>query len=191
MSQLKNTKITKTHIIIAVVAVVTIAALIAVLSVVLVRDAENFPAIYSGRNFASDEVGTIAIPDEQQQKYVKDTAAKGDTRKFSFYTNTEISVSKQDSLVPIAFSNPSAGKHILLCSIVNEDGVVVYRSLGLAPGQYVSNVRFSQYLKYGTNELTMYVSAFETTKEDDEMFYDKVGTQKVKLKVVCGEDYGS
>ena len=169
----------------------TLAALISVIVTVSGGNQEYAPAIYSGRNFDSSEVAFIAISDEKQHEYIDGMKVKGNTSKFSFYCNTEISVSKQDSLVPIAFSNPTMSENILLCTIVNEDGVIVYRSLGVVPGRFITNVRFSQYLKFGMNEFTMYVSAFEPTKDSDEILYNRVGTQKVKIKVACGEDYGS
>ncbi len=188
---LKKIKFTKKNIIIALVAVVTLAALISVLSVVNIGKTDYSPSVYGGRNFADDEVGVIAISQEQQEEFIKNTKAKGNTRKFSFYANTAMEVSKPDSLLPVSIANPSTSEEILLCTIVNENGVIVYRSLGIIPGRYVSNVRLSQYLDYGKNELTLYVSAFKAEGEGDTLTYKKLGTQTAEIEVTVGDDYMS
>ena len=166
--------------------------LISVLSVVnLGNKSGYYPSVYSGRTFADDEVYLISISDEQQKELIEKTDAKGNTTKFSFYSNTGIEVQKPDSLLPLAISNPTTSEVILLCSLVNSDGVVVYRSLGIVPGRYVTNIRLSQYLDYGNNDMTLYVSAFRAEGEGDTFEYKKVGTQKAEIQVIVGSDYMS
>ena len=133
----------------------------------------------------------IQISSEQQSTYVEAMKVKGNKNKFSFYANTEIAVSKPDSAVPIAFSNPSFNDSVLLCQIVDSDGVIVFRSLGVVPGKYITNVKFSDYLDYGENELTMYVTAFRAVESENGVAFEQVGKQKTDIKIVCGEDYGS
>ncbi len=187
----KKIKLTKKNVIIALVAIVTLAALISVLSVIQIGKTDYSPAIYSGKSFEDSEVGVISISDEKQSELIKKTDASGNTSKFSFYANTVMTVTSPDSSLPITIANPTTSDKIILCTIVNDDGVIVYRSLGILPGRFLNKVKLSQYLDYGKNELTLYVSAFKTSEAGSELTYKKVGTQKAKLEVNVGTDYAS
>ena len=192
LPQLDFKKVTKKQIIIIAAAVVVLAALISVISVLdFGGDKGYYPSIYSGRSFDDSEVSLIAISAEKQAEHIRNTEVKGDKNKFAFYANTAISVSEPDSLLPIAFSNPTINEDILLCSLVNKDGVVVYRSLGVVPGRYLTNIRLSRYLDYGVNELTLYVSAFRAEGTEDDYHFEQIGTQKAKIEVHVGNDYMS
>jgi hypothetical protein len=129
--------------------------------------------------------------DPSDNETIKNTKAKGNKNKFSFYANTAVQVSAPDSLLPIAISNPTVSEEILVCSLVNSDGVVVYRSLGIVPGKYLNNIRLSQYLDYGNNELMLYVSAFRAETKDGKVEFEKVGTQRAEIEVLVGSDYMS
>lgn len=187
----KKIKLTKKNVAVLLVAIVTLAALISVISVLNIGKTDYSPAIYSGKDFEDSDVGVISISDEKQSELVKKTDVSGNTSKFSFYANTVMSVSSPDSALPITLSNPTTSDKMLLCTIVNDDGVIVYRSLGIAPGRFLNKVKLSQYLDYGKNELTLYVSAFKTSDAGTELTYKKVGTQRVKLEVTVGTDYAS
>ena len=82
-------------------------------------------------------------------------------------------------------------KEILLFSLVDSNGVVIYRSLGVVPGRYITNIRLSKYLDYGVNELTLYVSAFVAEGTKDDYHFERIGTQKTKVEVHVGNDYMS
>lgn len=185
----KKIKLTKKNIAVLLVAIVTLVALISVISVLHIGKTDYSPSIYSGKDFEDSEVGVISISDEKQSELVKKTDASGNTGKFSFYANTVMSLASPDSALPITLSNPTTSDKMLLCTIVNDNGVIVYRSLGIAPGRFLNKVKLSQYLDYGKNELTLYVSAFKTSEAGTELTYKKVGTQRVKLEVNVGTDY--
>ncbi len=194
LTLIKNIKLTKKDIIIIAVAVVTFAALIALIVkfVPAMFASDSVPEIYTGRDYESSElgVGIISITDEQQMEYVKQTNAKGNTRAFKFYANTEMQILTSTSSLPISVANPTSSRVVLLFTLVDENGAMLYRSRGITPGQYLNNITLYKPLEYGDNELTLYVSAFSAEEgKDGGTEYKKEGTQRAKIKIKVGEEY--
>lgn len=187
-------KLTKKNIAILVVAVLTFVALIAVLVKVVppMLAADNIPEVYTGRDYLDSETGIISINDEQQQANIKSTKAKGNTRKFSFYANTEMQIASPDSTLPISVANPTSGQCVLLFTLADEDGRMLYRSLGITPGKYINNISLTNPLEYGENKLTIYVSAFKAVDDaNGAAEYEMLGTQRATIKVTVGKEYNA
>lgn len=136
---------------------------------------------YEGRM----ESETIALPSvfnkQQQQVFVDSLNASG-SRKFDFYINSVISVDDDSQTENLCFGNPKGSKYILIATIYDKDGTVIYRSLGLKNGREINEAKLFVSLPYGLHDVKVAVNAYD--KETNE----KIGTKFAAVKIAVGVD---
>ena len=72
-----------------------------------------------------------------------------DNAKFDFYSMTEYEYSDANPIFPLSLANPSYNDCILVFTITDGDGEILYRSLGVRPGYMLTYVSFSIKIPYG------------------------------------------
>lgn len=155
------------------------------LSVVSLRNERlqnKITLIYSGV-LEDDYVFPIEFSDEQVRESVKQTRRHGQTRAFTYFCDDHLRLDPIDRYGFIMFGNPEENDCQLVLSILDEDGKLVYRSKGVEPGNYITQIRPYVQLEAGSYAYTAYVSAY--VREDYR--YKCVGVQYSRLTVEVGE----
>lgn len=119
---------------------------------------------------------------QQQQVFLESLKAKG-SHKFSFYINSVINVGDENSTDNLCFGNPEKNDCILIATIYDKSGNVLYRSLGIEPGRELNDAKFFESLSYGMHDVKVAVNAF------DKQTNKKIGTRYAKIKLAVGVDY--
>ena len=139
-------------------------------------------AEFKGR-LEPDSVATeSSLSEAQQEKLAKSVKAKGNTGAFDFYVNDEISLQEHSDPALLEFGNNSSNDCILVAFLLDENGEVIYRSLGVEPGEEIRSVELFDAVSYGTQTATLAVNGYDADT------YEKIGTQTVKIKLKIGVD---
>ncbi len=167
-------------------ASVGVAVLVVLISV-LVFGNPSLPdsvrkAEFKGR-LEPDSVATeSSLSETQQEKLAKSVRAKGNTGAFDFYVNDEISVQEHSDPALLEFGNNSSNDCILVAFLLDENNEIIYRSLGVEPGEEIRSVELFDAVSYGTQTATLAVNGYDADT------YEKIGTQTVKIKLKIGVD---
>ena len=167
-------------------ASVGVAALV-VLIAVLALGNPSLPdsvkkAEFKGR-LEPDSIATeTSLSEAQQDKLAKSVKAKGNTGAFEFYVNDEISVQEYTDPALLEFGNNSSNDCVLVAFLLDENGEVIYRSLGVEPGEEIRSVMLFDAVSYGTQIAILAVNGYDADT------YEKIGTQTVKIKLKIGVD---
>jgi len=137
--------------------------------------------VYGGVNIREDELRDIDIPIEQQLEEVAATKAKGDKDIFKFYARTDIVISEPADILPIVLGNLKQNDKTFIVSLVDREGALIARTLGLPPGKYLPSITLiDQRMPYGEYDLKLVVSAYDS----DTMAY--LGSQYADFRLVIG-----
>jgi pyruvoyl-dependent arginine decarboxylase (PvlArgDC) len=136
---------------------------------------------FSGRT-ESDAVSNKSTFNSQQQSvFMKAIKSKG-SNKFSFYINSEIHIDDNNKTTDMCLGNPSENDCVIIATIFDSDGNVIYRSLGLNPDREINNAAMFAKLPYGTHDVKVCVNAYNAET------YEKIGTRYAKIKLLVGVD---
>ena len=128
-----------------------------------------------------DSLYAMDIDEKAQIDKVKETPRGGQTAKFRYFTSTYLRLDYAFAYTPIVFGNVSSNDEILVFSIVDdESGILMYRSGGIEPGNYVSQIRLLHAYSAGEYTCRMYVTAY------DRETYACRGVQYTDLTVMVG-----
>lgn len=127
----------------------------------------------------------IDFEEGQLRALIDSTKRHGQTRAFTYFCNSALQVNEATMTGYILFGNPAGNDCDLVLSIVDENGDVIYRSDGVKPGSYITQIRPSIDPQFGTQECTAYVSGYTGT--DEPFLYKCVGVQHSRLIVQMGE----
>lgn len=173
--------------VILVVSMVVLAALL-FMGVFKTKASVSATAVYYGRDEAVENLSKISISEDEQKILSKKTKLDFDNAKFDFYALTEIEYSDSDKLLPLTLSNPSYNECTIIFSIVDGEGNLLYRSLGIKPGYSITNVNFSKNISYGKCELKLYATAFDGEKKTNDNGYYKIGNSIATIEVTHNSD---
>ena len=134
---------------------------------------------YNGRLESSFTAKESVFNRQQQDVFVEALDAHG-SNKFEFYINSVIPIDDDSATDQLCFGNPSENECVLVATIFDSDGEVLYRSLGLESGKEVNNATLFKELPYGTHKVKVAVNAYdaETNK--------KIGTKYAHIKLSVG-----
>lgn len=118
----------------------------------------------------------------QQQVFIDSLKAKGN-KNFKFYINSVIKVDDDFTADELCLGNPSENDCILIATIYDSDGQVLYRSLGIEPGTEINRAKLFTELSYGVHDVKVAVNAYDKNN------YNKIGTQYAKIKLAVGVEY--
>ncbi len=137
-------------------------------------------AEYKGRLEASSVAVQTDISEEQQKILARSLSVKGDKSAFKFFVNKDIVMDDYSDPALIEFGSVSSNDCILLAFLVDENGNLLYRSLGVEPGEKISSVSLFDSVPYGKHKLTLFVNGYDPeTKEI-------VGTQAATVNLKIG-----
>lgn len=139
-------------------------------------------AEYKGRIEPSSVAIETDISAEQQKTLSKSVSVKGNKSAFKFYTNKEIVMDDYSDPALIEFGSVSSNECVLLAFLIDENGKLLYRSLGVEPGKKIGSVSLFDSVPYGKHKLTLIVNGY------DPETYEKKGTQTTSVNLTIGAD---
>lgn len=133
---------------------------------------------FTGRIESSTTAKPIQFSESQQRKLIDSVNAVG-FGDFVFYINTDIALDDNAETTTLRFGNPQENGCILVATIFDENGQILYRSLGLTEGKEINTAKFFEEIEYGTHEVKVAVNAYDS--ETNEIIATKYA--KIKLSV--------
>lgn len=120
----------------------------------------------------------IDIDAAEVKERVKNTNRHGQKSAFTYFCEEQILFPSYSPYGSLIFANPASNDCDLVVTILGRDGRFLYRSDGIAPGKYLSQIRLMDELEAGEHACRLYVMGFdrETNKP--------VGIQYTNLKIV-------
>ncbi len=137
---------------------------------------------FNGRIESETTASDSAFNVQQQQVLVEALNAKG-SRGFDFYFNTIVNVGDDFSTDNLCFGNPRNNDCVLIATVFDDDGNVLYRSLGVEPGKEINHAKLFSELSYGVHDVKVSVNAY------DKKTNEKIGTKYAKIKIAVGVEY--
>ncbi len=165
-----------------VIAVVAVAVLCVFLFGNVSVPSEVRNAEYKGRLEPESVAVKTSLSLSRQEKLSAGVNATGDVAAFDFYVNDKISISHHNDPVLLEFGSVETNDCVLLAFLVDENGEIIYRSLGVEPGEEIRSVSLYDSVEYGSREATLVVNGY------DKNSYKKTGTQSVKIQMEIGAD---
>ena len=134
---------------------------------------------FSGRVESSLTAKASKFNSQQQAMFIDSVDAHG-SADFDFYINTEIPLDDNGETDSLRFGNPQGNKLVLVATVYDSDGKILYRSLGLESGKEINVARFFEKPEYGTHEVKVAVNAYDSTTNE------KIGTKYARIKLAVG-----
>ena len=136
---------------------------------------------YNYYGIADTRAKDIEISEEKQLERADETDRHGEKRKFTFFSETEISFDKWYSKGKLIFGSVSQNTCDLVVTIIGEDGkTVLYRSDGILPGCYIPEIRLFEQLKPGEYKCRLFVTGYDSKTDA------LIGVQYVNIKLIVG-----
>ena len=135
---------------------------------------------YAGRDMNLDELMAINYDAAKQEKLVSSMQRKGDVKKFGFYAETYQHIEESYEAIEINLANPVTNDCAFIVSLVDTEGNLYYRSLGIPNGYILPKVYLRQDYPYGTFDFKLVVSAY------DKETFEHIGTQYSDLTIEIG-----
>lgn len=177
----KLNKKTVTTILITAVSLILVAgAITACFGVRNYRLQKSVEFTYMGM-LQTDSVRDIEIDADEQAKRVDEMKRKGQTGRFGFFCNSEMNLQYKTAYGSLVLANVSTNDCIFVVSILDENGNLIYRSGGIEPGRYLSQIRLFSPPEDGEHDCRVYVSAY------DKATFELVGVQYTSLLLRIGE----
>ena len=130
----------------------------------------------------SETVAKNSVFNAQQQQVFTDALHSAGSRKFDFYINSVIPVDDDGRTGKLSFGNPEQNNCVLVATVYDKSGEIIYRSLGLENGKELNEAKMFTSLSYGLHDVKVAVNAYD--KETNE----KIGTRYAKIKLAVGVD---
>lgn len=139
--------------------------------------------VYAGM-LQKENVVPIALTNAQVRACVRDTKRHGDTYAFSYFCSRTLQLDADTMSGYILFGNPAGSGCDLVLSIFDGDGSLIYRSGGVTPGNYLTQIRFSaEDWESGSYPCRAVVTAYK----GHDLQYKCIGAQYSRLTVKVGE----
>lgn len=144
--------------------------------------------VYKGIMEPVRNVREIEFDLPRQLAEAEDMDIKGDRKAFKFYANTELMIDEWYERIPIMLGNVETNKCDFIVTLLDKDDNMLYRSLGIKPGNYLPAIALfkeeAEKLGYGTHDLYLVVSGYNSST------FEHVGTVYTKFKLVIGFEQG-
>lgn len=134
---------------------------------------------FNGRLESSLMAKSSAFSTQQQAMFIDSVGAHGGG-DFEFYINTEITLDDNGETDSLRFGNPQSNGCILVATVYDGEGRVLYRSLGLESGKEINEAKFFEELKYGTHEVKVAVNAYDSRTNE------KIATKYAEIILSVG-----
>lgn len=129
-----------------------------------------------------ESIYPIGIDAQETVQRIKETNRHGQKTAFQYFCEEEITFRNCTSFGALILANPQTNTCDLVATIFDKDGRVLYRSNGIEPGKYLSQIRLMEGLQAGEYACRLYVAGF------DRQTQKSVGVQYTKLKIIVEEN---
>ena len=136
---------------------------------------------FNGRIESSYVAKESAFNAKQREVFIETLDAHGSS-KFEFYINSAIPVEDNGVVKELCFGNPNEEDVVLVATVFDKDGEILYRSLGIEKGKEINEVKLFKEVAYGTHDVKVAVNAY--SKDTNE----KIGTKYARIKLSVGVD---
>ncbi len=126
---------------------------------------------YGGRNADDKDLVVIGHDVADQEKFAGKMKRKGDVKKFDFYAAKSCHIGEASDPIEIGLANPTNNDCVFIVSLVDNEGNLCYRSLGIPNGYMLPKIYLTQVMPYGSYDMKLVVSAY------DKETYKLIGTQ--------------
>ncbi|MBR6531118.1 MAG: hypothetical protein IKT61_01285 [Clostridia bacterium] len=134
---------------------------------------------FAGRLESTANAKPSAFSEGEQAMFIDSVKAHG-AGDFDFYINTHITLNDNGETDTLRFGNPKENDCVLVAFIYDEDGRVLYRSLGLAAGKEINSAKFFEEVEYGTHEVKVAVNAYDSETNE------KIATKYAEIILSVG-----
>ena len=134
---------------------------------------------FSGRIESGLTAKPSAFSESQQAMFIDSTSARG-TDEFQFYFNTNVVIDDNGKTENLRFGNPQGNDYILVATVYDDDGRVLYRSLGLDEGKEINSARFFEEIAFGTHDVKVAVNAYNGETNE------KIATKYAEITLSVG-----
>lgn len=129
-----------------------------------------------------ESVYPIGIDADEEVQRIRETNRHGQKTAFRYFCEEEITFRNCTSFGALILANPQSNDCDLVATIFDKDGRILYRSDGIEPGKYLSQIRLMEGLQAGEYPCRLYVTGF------DRQTQKAVGVQYTKLKIIVEEN---
>lgn len=136
---------------------------------------------FNGRLESESVAKESAFNSQQREVFIETLNAHG-SNKFEFYINSSVPVGDDGVIEELCFGNPAENDCILVATVFDSEGDVLYRSLGLESGTEINEAKLFKEVPYGTHNVKVAVNAYD--KETNE----KIGTKYARIRLSVGVD---
>lgn len=169
-----------------VFAVVTLTIIALIIAIIIMLPVLSVPgdirnADFKGRLEPDSIAVKTTLSSSQQDKLARSVRSSGNG-KFDFYVNEEVTIDEHTDPVLLELGSVEANDCVLTAILIDENDKILYRSLGIEPGEEIRSVRLFDTVSYGTHQATLVVNGYNSET------YEKVGTQTVKIQLKIGVD---
>ena len=135
---------------------------------------------FNGRLESAIVAKDSAFNSQQQEVFIETLGAHGSS-KFDFYINSSVPVGDNGEIEELCFGNPN-DDYVLVATIFDSDGEILYRSLGIESGKEINEVKLFKEVAYGTHKVKVAVNAYDKNTNE------KIGTKYARIKLSVGVD---
>jgi|GEM_PF-3447457 hypothetical protein len=140
--------------------------------------------VYKGLMEPVRNVREIEYDLARQLAETENLDVKGDKKAFKFYANTELMIDEWYERIPVNLGNVETNKCDFIVTLLDKDDNMLYRSLGVKPGNYLPTIELFDEMAYGTYDLYLVVSGYNSST------FEHVGSVYTKFKLVIGFEQG-
>lgn len=134
-----------------------------------------------GGNLASDSIAQESVFNKQQKNVMVKLLKEKGCKDFDFYINSVIEINDEFKTKSLMFGNMS--DYILVATIYDSDGKVLFRSLGLKPDKEINEAEFFDEMEYGQKKVKVAANAYNRKT------FEKIGTKYAEVTLTIGVDY--
>ena len=168
---------------VVIIVMLFVIAILLPFRVFATEESKAANASYYGRNESSESISDISINEKEQRLLSKDTDVVIKNGRFDFFALTEFEIFDDQTYIPMSLSNPSYNDCVLIFTLTDGNGKVIYRSLGVEPGKSITNVNLNTKLNYGENILKLYIAGYKVKNKKDKQTYTKLGNSIANIYV--------
>lgn len=134
---------------------------------------------YNGRT-ESEKIAVESVFNAQQKDVMVDALKARGSNKVKFYINSIINIDDFGETQNLNFGNISSSDYVLVATIYDKSGNVLYRSLGLEKDREINNAKFFREIPYGKHNVKVAVTAYDKNSNQ------KIGTKYAKIQLAVG-----
>lgn len=170
-------------------AAMIVLAVLLVCSVPLILVSRHNEKLYNSVEFTyagmlhEEYLYSMDIDAAEQAERVEGMKRHGKKKAFDYFCNETLEFDSASSYGSVLFANVECNDCILVFTIKDEDGNMLFRSGGIEPGKYVSQLRLYNRLEVGTHPARLFVTGYDRETKAC------IGVQYTDVEIRIGDMY--